>query len=50
MYTARPCPRGVTALSPVTSTPAQESELQDTPATRGMVNKVSYMVQVLEEA
>lgn len=24
--------------------------VQDTPATRGMVNKVSYMVQVVEEA
>jgi large subunit ribosomal protein L30 len=25
-------------------------EIEDTPATRGMVNKVSYMVQVLEES
>jgi len=25
-------------------------EVEDTPATRGMVNKVSYMVQVVEEA
>ena len=28
----------------------QVAEVADTPATRGMVNKVSYMVQVLEEA
>ena len=28
----------------------QVAEVEDTPATRGMVNKVSYMVQVLEEA
>jgi large subunit ribosomal protein L30 len=25
-------------------------EVEDTPATRGMVNKVSYMVQILEDA
>ena len=25
-------------------------EIEDTPATRGMVNKVSYMVKVLEES
>jgi large subunit ribosomal protein L30 len=25
-------------------------EVEDTPSTRGMVNKVSYMVQVLEDA
>ena len=25
-------------------------EVEDTPATRGMVNKVSYMVQVVEAA
>jgi ribosomal protein L30/L7E len=24
-------------------------EVEDTPSTRGMVNKVSYMVQVVEE-
>jgi large subunit ribosomal protein L30 len=28
----------------------QVAEVEDTPATRGMVNKVSYMVKVLEEA
>ena len=28
----------------------QVVEVEDTPATRGMVNKVSYMVQVLEDA
>jgi len=28
----------------------QEVEVEDTPATRGMVNKVYYMVQVVEEA
>ena len=28
----------------------QVAEVEDTPATRGMVKKVSYMVQVLEEA
>lgn len=28
----------------------QVVEVEDTPATRGMVNQVSYMVQVLEEA
>ena len=28
----------------------QVVEVEDTPATRGMVNKVSYMVQVVEEA
>jgi large subunit ribosomal protein L30 len=27
----------------------QVVEVEDTPATRGMVNKVSYMVKVLEE-
>lgn len=27
----------------------QVVEIEDTPATRGMVNKVSYMVKVLEE-
>ena len=27
-----------------------EVEVEDTPSTRGMVNKVSYMVQVLEDA
>ena len=27
-----------------------EVEVEDTPATRGMVNKVSYMVAVVEEA
>jgi large subunit ribosomal protein L30 len=25
-------------------------EVEDTPATRGMLNKVSYMVQLVEEA
>jgi large subunit ribosomal protein L30 len=25
-------------------------DVEDTPSTRGMVNKVSYMVQVLEDA
>lgn len=25
-------------------------EVEDTPATRGMVNKVSYMVEVLEDS
>lgn len=28
----------------------QVVEVEDTPSTRGMVNKVYYMVQVLEEA
>lgn len=28
----------------------QVVEVEDTPATRGMVNKVSYMVQVMEDA
>ena len=28
----------------------QVVEVEDTPATRGMVNKVCYMVQVVEEA
>jgi large subunit ribosomal protein L30 len=28
----------------------QVVEVEDTPATRGMVNKVSYMVQVVEES
>jgi len=28
----------------------QVVEVEDTPATRGMVNKVAYMVNVLEEA
>ena len=28
----------------------QVSEVEDTPATRGMLNKVAYMVQVVEEA
>lgn len=28
----------------------QVVEVEDTPATRGMVNKVSYMVHVVEEA
>ncbi|MEJ2309634.1 MAG: 50S ribosomal protein L30 [Gammaproteobacteria bacterium] len=28
----------------------QVVEVEDTPSTRGMVNKVSYMVQVVEEA
>jgi len=28
----------------------QVVEVEDTPATRGMVNKVNYMVQVVEEA
>jgi large subunit ribosomal protein L30 len=28
----------------------QVVEVEDTPATRGMLNKVAYMVQVLEEA
>ncbi|MEA3275829.1 MAG: 50S ribosomal protein L30 [Pseudomonadota bacterium] len=28
----------------------QVVEVEDTPATRGMVNKVSYMVKVLEES
>lgn len=28
----------------------QVVEVEDTPATRGMLNKVSYMVQVVEEA
>lgn len=28
----------------------QEVEVEDTPSTRGMVNKVYYMVQVLEDA
>lgn len=28
----------------------QVVEVEDTPATRGMVNKVYYMVQVVEEA
>jgi large subunit ribosomal protein L30 len=28
----------------------QVVEVEDTPATRGMVNKVSYMVQVVETA
>ncbi|RMG36561.1 MAG: 50S ribosomal protein L30 [Gammaproteobacteria bacterium] len=28
----------------------QVVEVEDTPATRGMVNKVYYMVQVLEES
>ena len=28
----------------------QVSEVEDTPATRGMVNKVSYMVKVVEES
>ncbi len=28
----------------------QVVEVEDTPATRGMVNKVSYMVAVVEEA
>jgi large subunit ribosomal protein L30 len=28
----------------------QVVEVEDTPATRGMLNRVSYMVQVVEEA
>ncbi len=28
----------------------QVVEVEDTPATRGMVNKVSYMVKILEDA
>jgi len=28
----------------------QVVEIEDTPATRGMVNKVSYMVKVVEES
>ena len=28
----------------------QVVEVEDTPATRGMLNKVAYMVQVVEEA
>lgn len=28
----------------------RESTLEDTPAVRGMINKVSYMVEVLEES
>ena len=28
----------------------QVVEVEDTPATRGMVNKVPYMIQVVEEA
>ena len=28
----------------------QTVEVEDTPATRGMLNKVSYMVQLVEEA
>ena len=28
----------------------QVVEVEDTPATRGMLNKVSYMVQLVEEA
>ena len=28
----------------------QVVEVEDTPSTRGMVNRVSYMVQVVEEA
>jgi len=28
----------------------QVFEVEDTPATRGMLNKVSYMVQLVEEA
>ena len=28
----------------------QVVELEDTPATRGMVNKVSYMVKIVEES
>ena len=28
----------------------QVVEIEDTPATRGMVNKVSYMVEILEES
>lgn len=28
----------------------QVVEVEDTPSTRGMVNKVSYMVQVVEDA
>lgn len=28
----------------------QVVEVQDTPATRGMANKVSYMVQIMEDA
>ncbi len=28
----------------------QVVEVEDTPATRGMVNKVAYMVKVLEES
>jgi len=28
----------------------QVVEVEDTPATRGMANKVSYMVQILEDA
>jgi len=28
----------------------QVVEVEDTPATRGMVNKVSYMVKVVEES
>ncbi len=28
----------------------QIAEVEDTPSTRGMVNKVCYMVQVVEEA
>lgn len=28
----------------------QVVEVEDTPATRGMVNKVSYMVKIVEEA
>jgi len=28
----------------------QVVEVQDTPATRGMANKVSYMIQIMEDA
>jgi len=28
----------------------QVAEVEDSPATRGMLNKVSYMVQLVEEA
>ena len=28
----------------------QIAEVEDTPATRGMLNKVAYMVQLVEEA
>jgi len=28
----------------------QEVDVEDTPATRGMLNKVSYMVKLVEEA